>query len=206
VNPRELFSTAKFKALLFDCDGTIAHSMPVHLRAWNQALQPWGAQLSEFDHEKFAGVPTPRIVEILNEANNLTMPVEKMTFEKEQAYLRLMHEVTAVPDVLKTIEAFSGVLPMAVVSGSPRASLVKTLKHLGLLEMFGAVLGCDEYPNGKPAPDGYLLAAQQLGVAPSECLVFEDGALGIQAAQAAAMKWVRVVPAQGGFDLAHSDF
>ena len=206
MNPRELFPSDKFKALLFDCDGTIAHSMPIHLRAWNQALQPWGAILSEEDHDKYAGVPTPRIVEILNEAHSLTMPVEQVTHEKEEAYFRLMPEIKAVPDVFKTIEAFTGVLPMAVVSGSPHNSLVKTLKHLGLLESFGAVLGSDNYPKGKPAPDGYLMAARQLGVAPSQCLVFEDAALGIEAARAAGMKWVRVIPAQGGFDLTHSDF
>jgi HAD superfamily hydrolase (TIGR01509 family) len=206
VSPRELFSTERFKALLFDCDGTIADSMPIHLKAWNQALSHWGAALTQADHDKYAGVPTRRIVELLNQALGLKMPVNEVTRQKEQAYLDLVETVKAVPDVVATIHAFQGVLPMAVVSGSPRESVLKTLEHLKLTRYFLAILGSEDYALGKPAPDGFLGAARKLNVSPQTCLVFEDGELGIQAAIAAQMKFVRVTPERGGFDFDRSDF
>jgi HAD superfamily hydrolase (TIGR01509 family) len=204
VNPRVLFG--RFQALLFDCDGTIANSMPTHLNAWNNILSKYGGTLTAADHDKYAGVPTPRIVELLNESLGLQMPVSSVTREKELAYLDLIHTIQGVPDVIKTIEAFRGIIPMAVVSGSPRHSVVQTLTHLGLINDFQAILGSEDYQLGKPAPDGYANAAKQLRAKPQECVVFEDGELGIQAAIAAGMKWVRVIPDRGGFDLAASDF
>jgi HAD superfamily hydrolase (TIGR01509 family) len=206
MKPVELFSGGKFAALLFDCDGTIAHSMPVHLKAWNQALSAYGAKLTPEDHDRWAGRPTHAIVELLNKEYGHSMPVDEVTEEKEKLYVSTINTVEGVRDVIETIEAFHGKVPMAVVSGSPRASVLKTLAHLGIKDYFAAVLGNEDYGRGKPAPDCFLNAATQLKVPPEKCLVFEDGELGIQAAKAANMRWVRVIPDRGGFDLEHSDF
>ena len=86
---------------------------------------------------------------------------------------------------------------MAVVSGSPRDSVILTLTHLGIFDRFDVILGADDYAHGKPAPDCFLKAAQLLKIEPQECLVFEDADLGIQAAEAAGMKWIRVDPRSG---------
>lgn len=196
----------KFAALLFDCDGTIAHSMPVHLRAWNQALAPYGAKLTHEDHERWAGRPTRTIVELLNQEYGHTMPVDLVTENKEKIYISTINGIEAVRDVRETILKFHGKVPMAVVSGSPRDSVIKTLRHLDLDKYFDAILGNEDYSPGKPAPECYLSAARALGVAPERCLVFEDGELGIQAAIAAHMKWIRVLPERGAFDLARSDY
>jgi beta-phosphoglucomutase-like phosphatase (HAD superfamily) len=136
-----------FRAYLFDCDGTIVDSMPLHYIAWKAALGEWGC---EFDEELFyawGGKPTDVIIS---------------TF--------------------------------AVVSGGRRSSVVRSLTALGLLEKFETIVGADDYTRGKPAPDAFLLAAERLGVAPADCLVFEDTEIGIQAATAAGMASVKVPP------------
>jgi HAD superfamily hydrolase (TIGR01509 family) len=186
-----------YRALLFDCDGTIADSMPLHLRAWNEALNPQGARMTEQLHDEWAGRPTAKIVEMLNEKFGLRMPVEKTVEAKESAYLGLMPSVQAVPEILDVIKEHHGKIPLAVVSGSPRASVIKTLNHLGLFDRFDAVLGAEDYSPGKPSPNCYLEAARRLGVPPEKCLVFEDAELGVMAAQAAKMAYVRVDPRSG---------
>ncbi|MGB6742634.1 MAG: HAD family phosphatase, partial [Terracidiphilus sp.] len=98
----------------------------------------------------------------------------------------------AVPEVLEQIESHYGVIPMGVVSGSSRESVLNSLTTLGLLDRFDTIVGAEDYTRSKPAPDAFLTAAARLGIAPGDCLVFEDTALGIQAATAAGMASVRV--------------
>jgi HAD superfamily hydrolase (TIGR01509 family) len=111
----------------------------------------------------------------------------------------LLHELKPVPEVLEHITARHGQIPFAVVSGSSRDSVVRSLTALHLLDKFDAIVGAEDYANSKPAPDAFLLAAARLGVAPEDCLVFEDTAMGIKAATAAGMASVRVPsPAERG--------
>jgi HAD superfamily hydrolase (TIGR01509 family) len=182
----------KFSAYLFDCDGTIADSMPLHFEAWARALSPWGCPFPVSLFRSWAGLPVPATVERLNEKYGLNMPVAEVTANRERFYAELLPRVKPVPFVLRQIQENYGKLPLAVVSGSPRASVLKTLGCLGLTEKFQAVVGGEDTTRGKPHPDPFLLAARKLGVAPASCLVFEDADLGIQAAQAAGMRWVRV--------------
>lgn len=181
-----------FKAYLFDCDGTIADSMPLHHEAWQEALASYGANFPKHLFYAWAGVPVPRTVEMINEELGFSAPPEAVTEAREAAYLRRLPEVKPVASVLAEMDRMRGKLPMAVVSGSPHASVEKTLTYLGLRDRFQTIVGGDDSPRGKPNPDPFLLAAERLGVAPADCLVFEDGELGIQAAIAAGMRWVRV--------------
>jgi len=204
MDVKKLIDLTKYSAFLLDCDGTIADSMPVHLVAWNRALEKWGARLSNAEHLTWAGRPTRVIVGLLNEEHGWTMDPEIVSHDKEAAYLDLINTVEPIPVVLDVIREFEGRVPFAVVSGSPRDSVMKTLKHLGLSEKFETILGAEDYPKGKPAPDCFLAAARNLAVAPARCLVFEDADLGVDAARAAGMQWVRVSAA--GIDLAGSKF
>ncbi|MEO6829496.1 MAG: HAD family phosphatase, partial [Acidobacteriaceae bacterium] len=79
-----------------------------------------------------------------------------------------------------------------VVSGSPRTSIIKTLKFLGIRDKFAEVIGAEDYERGKPHPEPFLLAAKRLNIPPSRCLVFEDADAGIESAKAAGMSWVKV--------------
>ena len=183
-----------FAAHLFDCDGTIADSMPLHYDSWVEAVSPYGIP---FTHELFyawSGIPTPKTIEMLNEKFGTRMPVEETTQVKEAAYFRALPRIRAIPEVLAEIHRHAGVLPIAVVSGSPRESVILTLRHLGIYELFPVILGAEDYPRGKPAPDPYLRAAELLGVPPNECLVYEDAVLGRESALAAGMQCVWIPP------------
>jgi beta-phosphoglucomutase family hydrolase len=181
-----------FRAYLFDCDGTIADSMPLHYKAWKKALAEYGAAYDEDLFYAWGGKPVRKIIADLNEMQGLNMPVDTLAERKESYYHAQLPELKAIPEVLEHIEAQHGRIPFAVVSGSRRASVVGSLTALGLMDKFDVLVSAEDYKHGKPAPDGFLLAAQRLGVAPEHCLVFEDTELGIQAATAAGMKSVLV--------------
>jgi HAD superfamily hydrolase (TIGR01509 family) len=183
-----------FQAYLFDCDGTIADSMPLHYVAWKRALGDWNC---EFDEELFyswGGKPVRKIVADLNEIHGLKMPVDELAATKESYYHEQLSQLKAIPEVLEHIHAEHGRIPFAVVSGSRRASVVGSLTALNLLEKFDTLVCAEDYKHGKPAPDCFLLGASRLGIAPQDCLVFEDTALGIEAATAAGMASVLVPP------------
>jgi HAD superfamily hydrolase (TIGR01509 family) len=181
-----------FRAYLFDCDGTIAHSMPLHFLAWNKALAQHNCPFPEDLFYAWGGRPVPEIIAQLNHVHGLAMDVEQVSEEKENLYLELLPQLTAIPEVLEEIYRMHGKIPFAVVSGSPRDSVVRTLETLKIANLFEVLVCAGEYPKGKPAPDPFLIAAEKLGIPPSDCLVFEDADLGIQAATAAGMQSIKI--------------
>jgi HAD superfamily hydrolase (TIGR01509 family) len=182
-----------FQAYLFDCDGTIADSMPLHYLAWKQALGEWGCEFSEDLFYSWGGMPVREIISTLNARHGLAMPIDEVAHRKESLYYELLPKLTAVPEVLHEIETAHGHIPFAVVSGSTRESVTRSLRAMGLLEKFDAMVCAGDYSKAKPDPEPFLLAASKLGVAPQHCLVFEDTDMGIQAAKAAGMAWVRIL-------------
>ena len=184
-----------FEAYLFDCDGTIADSMPLHYIAWNQALGEWDCEFDEKLFYSWGGMPTAEIVRLLNQRQGLCMPVETVTRQKEQHFFNLLPQLRAVPEVVEHIEAQHGRIPFAVVSGGVRESVVKSLSSLpSPWTGFDTLVCAGDYRQGKPHPEAFLLAAARLGVAPGSCLVFEDTDMGIQAATAAGMSSVKIPP------------
>jgi len=183
-----------FGAYLFDCDGTIADSMPLHYIAWKKALGEWNCEFDEKLFYAWGGMPISEIISTLNEKHGLSMPVEIVSHRREQFYLELLPQLTVVPEVLEHIEARHGSIPLAVVSGSTRESVTASLASLKLLDRFDTLVCAGDYQKSKPDPEAFLLAAAKLGVEPKACLVFEDTAMGIQAATAAGMASVRIPP------------
>ncbi|MFE2326446.1 HAD family hydrolase [Streptomyces sp. NPDC059385] len=181
-----------FRAYLFDCDGTIADSMPLHYRAWKQALAEWNCSFPEDLFYAWGGRPVADIIASLNESQGLAMPVEAVARRRESLYQELLPRLTAVPGIVPHIEDAHRRIPTAVVSGSTRDSVTASLTVLGLLDKFDVLVCAGEYEKAKPDPDGFLRAAELLGVPAEECLVFEDTDLGIRAATAAGMASVRV--------------
>ncbi|HEY4358191.1 MAG TPA: HAD family phosphatase [Acidobacteriaceae bacterium] len=181
-----------FGAYLFDLDGTIADSMPLHFRSWTQAVEEGGGTFPEDVFYSWGGIPLPRTVEMLNEKFGYHLDPVATAHRKEQLYLALMDEVQPIASVVAQIEAQHGKIPLAVVSGSPRESIVRTLTSLHLLDRFDVLVGAEDYTHGKPDPEPFLVAASRLRVAPADCLVFEDAEAGIRSAEAAGMAWVRV--------------
>jgi HAD superfamily hydrolase (TIGR01509 family) len=181
-----------FKAYLFDCDGTIADSMPLHYKAWKKALGEWNCEFEEELFYAWGGMPVAEIISTLNEKHELSMPVETVARRKEALYFELLPQLKAVPDVLEQIEAGYGKIPFAVVSGSTRESVTASLIALRLLDRFDTMVCAGDYTKSKPEPEAFLLAAARLGVQAEFCLVFEDTDMGIQAATAAGMASVKV--------------
>jgi beta-phosphoglucomutase family hydrolase len=183
-----------FGAYLFDCDGTIVDSMPLHYMAWKKALAEWNCTLEERLFYALGGTPVAEIVALLNEKHGLSMPVEGVSARKESLYMELLPQLKSVAEVVEHIDAQHGRIPFAVVSGSTRDSVMASLSSLKLLEKFDVMVCAGEYKKSKPDPECFLLAAAKLGVAPEACLVFEDTEMGIQAATAARMASVKVPP------------
>jgi beta-phosphoglucomutase-like phosphatase (HAD superfamily) len=183
-----------FGAYLFDCDGTIADSMPLHYLAWKRALSAWKCEFSEELFYAWGGMPIVEIISALNEKHELKMPVGEVSKQKEKLYLEVLPQLKAVPEVVEHIEISYGRIPFAVVSGSTRDSVTASLGTLKLLERFDTLVCAGDYQRSKPHPESFLIAAHRLGVAPASCLVFEDTEMGIQAATAAGMASVKVPP------------
>jgi len=183
-----------FKAYLFDCDGTIADSMPLHYIAWKKALAEWNCDFDEQLFYAWGGMPIAEIIATLNQQRGLRMPVEIVAREKETFFYELLPHLKAVPEVLEHIEAQHGRIPFAVVSGSTKESVTASLMSLNLLDKFDTFVCAGDYQNSKPHPEAFLLAAARLAVPPKDCLVFEDTDLGIQAATAAGMASVKIPP------------
>ncbi|HXM11483.1 MAG TPA: HAD family phosphatase [Terriglobales bacterium] len=181
-----------FEAYLFDCDGTIADSMPLHYVAWSKALAEQGCAFSEDLFYAWGGMSVAEIIFTLNELRGLNMPVANVGKRKEELYFENLPRLQAVPEVLEHIEASYGRIPLAVVSGSTRESVTASLRALHILDKFDTLVCAGDYRKSKPDPEPFLIAARRLGIAPENCLVFEDADMGIQAATAAGMASVKV--------------
>jgi beta-phosphoglucomutase family hydrolase len=180
------------RGLIFDCDGTIADTMPLHYRAWVAALREHGADFPEALFYEMAGIPTARIIELLNERHGWSIPVAEAAEQKEQLYIKLIPEITPIEPVVKLVLAYAGKLPMAVATGGTRAICSKTLSSMNLLQHFQCLVTADDVEHGKPAPDIFLEAARRLGIPPAQCCAFEDADLGVQSASAAGMPVIDV--------------
>jgi beta-phosphoglucomutase family hydrolase len=183
-----------FAAYIFDCDGTLADTMPTHYKAWCAALGEHAREFPEAMFYELGGVPTSRIVEILNERHGYRLPVNETVEQKEAIFLELSNEIAAIEPVVALARKYHGAKPLAVASGGHRRIVMNTLRALGIAGLFDAIVTAEDYRRGKPSPDPFLEAALRLDVPPERCLVFEDTATGIAAATAAGMQSVLVPP------------
>jgi beta-phosphoglucomutase-like phosphatase (HAD superfamily) len=197
------WQTRDFDACIFDCDGTLVDSMPLHFRAWRQAFSSHGARF-DFDWALFtsrAGVGLEETVQELNEQFAELLDPAAVVRDQLANYEALIHQLTVVEPVLAFLDSVTtgGTrrVPVAVASGGTRPHVEASLAAVALDKRFECVLTREDVTHGKPHPEMFLLAAQRLGVAPERCVVFEDGLPGVEAARRANMGWVfveRVVP------------
>ncbi len=183
------------RGLIFDCDGTIADTMPLHYKAWVTALGRHNVDFPEAVFYELAGVPTDKIIEILNDRHGHAMPVQETAVLKDQLFEADISRVLPIKPVVDIAMAYHGKLPLAVASGGFRSIVVRTLESIDLLKLFDAVVAAEDVVHGKPAPDIFLEAARRLGVEPTKCVGFEDGELGLVALRAAGMVAIDVRPA-----------
>ena len=183
------------RGLIFDCDGTLADTMPAHHRAWVAMLQPHGIPFPEDRFYAMGGMPTAQIIRVLAADAGVTVhDVDAMVHTKERLFLQMLDAVQPIVPVVAIANAYRGALPMAVASGGYRDVVGRTLDRLQLRAWFQAMVTAEDTPRHKPEPDVFLEAARQLGVPPAACAVFEDTELGLEAARRAGMLGLDVRP------------
>lgn len=182
-------------ALIFDCDGTLADTMPAHYRAWTWMLDQYGIPFSSQKFYEYAGIPTAHIIEMLAQAaGTVVHDVAAMARQKEQHYAELIGSVTPIRPVLDIAAHYRHHMPVAVASGGEGYVVAQTLAAIGAADWFRVVLGAEDTQRHKPEPDVFLEAARRLEIEPARCVVFEDSDLGLLAAARAGMLGVDVRP------------
>jgi beta-phosphoglucomutase-like phosphatase (HAD superfamily) len=186
---------------IFDCDGTLADSMPLHYQAWSKTLDAILGRPSDFTEELFyrlLGRPTREIVEQLNRDFGYNLQPEQLAHDKEVCFLAMLPQVQPVREVIEVLRHLGPDARIAVASNGPTDTVCQTLRHLGIRhgpgEIVRFVIGADQVNRGKPSPDLFLRAAELLGVPPERCLVLEDAEIGFRAAKAAGMTCLDVRP------------
>jgi beta-phosphoglucomutase family hydrolase len=183
-----------FSGYIFDLDGTLIDTMPLHYRAWDAAMRKAGLQVT-LDEDLFyslGGVPTVRVAELIGQHYGMTVDPQKIFHEKEALFHELQEDAELIKPVADFAREAAKSHPLAIASGGTRDIVKRSLELAGIHSLFKAVVTADDVVHGKPAPDMFLLAARLLGVEPTRCLVFEDAEPGIKAAFAAGMQVVRV--------------
>jgi len=182
-----------FEAFIFDVDGTIADTMPLHYEAWIDALGPWARFFPEEVFYSLGGTKTDRVAEIVRERANAGFDAAEIVHKKETYFLHHLGDAIPIQPVIDVIAEWRGKIPMAVASGGFRRVVEETLRGVGLDGYFEVLVAAEDVVHGKPDPEPFLKAAEMLGVNPAKCLVFEDSPTGIAAAKAAGMAWVEIL-------------
>jgi beta-phosphoglucomutase family hydrolase len=180
------------KGLVFDCDGTLADTMPLHWRAWQVIAKKYKLHFPEDRFYALGGVPSRDILKMLAKEQGVTLDHIQAAHEKENEYLPLMAQVEPIHAVVEIARANHGKIPMAVASGGTQPIIVQVLEHLKIRQLFSAVVTSEMVKNQKPAPDIFLEAARRVGVDPKCCRGYEDTDLGLEAIRAAGMEAVDV--------------
>ena len=180
------------RGIIFDCDGTLADSMPLHWRAWNAVATRYGLNFPQERFYALGGVPSRDIVKMLSVEQGLSLDYLAVAREKEAEYLPLIAQIEPVNVVVAVAREFHGKIPLAVASGGSRKIIEQVLVHLGIRELFDALVTNEDVVNQKPAPDIFLEAARRIEVSPQFCRAYEDTDLGMQAIRAAGMEAVDV--------------
>ncbi|MBF2047004.1 MAG: HAD family phosphatase [Elainella sp. C42_A2020_010] len=191
LDPR-IAPQSPYTALIFDCDGTLAHTLPVHFQVWQAALGKFGAVLAQDWYYERTGLTAAAFAKAFNQTFGHDIDEQKLEAERQQQFARLIHQVQAVPAVAAIAEANYGKVPMAVASNGQKSVVESTIEAIGLRSLFDTIVTLNDVAAGKPEPDLFLLAAERMGVAPSDCIVYEDSNLGLEAAQRAGMRWIDV--------------
>ena len=179
------------KALLFDLDGTLIDSEQFHLRCWNQILADAGIELDMNDWtENYSGVPMPTNAKRLIEKYNLTSSHEELVRKREDVTLTRLQtvDINLMPFAIETLEFFKERgLKIALGTGSARPDVEVIFERNGLGKYFDVTITRTEVNESKPHPESYELCCRKLGLAPDECIAFEDTLNGVKSAKAAKL-------------------
>lgn len=183
----ELDIDPRAKGLIFDLDGTIADTMPIHYIAWKNAAARYGIDFSVELFSRLAGIPLYPTVERLNKLFGKKIDPKEMGDAKELEYEHHMNCIEPIEPVIALIRKYHGQFPMAVGTGGLKRLARKTLEIVGVDQYIDIVVSSEDVTHYKPHPETFLRCAELMGVEPAVCQVFEDGILGIQAAKDGGM-------------------
>ena len=184
--------TMIIKGLIFDCDGTLADTMPLHWRAWRTIAERHRIHFTEDRFYALGGVPSRDILKMLDTEQKLSIDALAVAKEKEMEYVPHIATVEPIHTVVNVARENFGLMPMAVASGGTKSVIDQVLRHLGIRQLFQAVVTSEDVVHQKPAPDIFLEAARRIGVPPQFCRAYEDTDLGMQAIRSAGMEAVDV--------------
>lgn len=195
------FDQTAYEGFIFDCDGTLADTMPLHFQAWSESLERKLGRPSDFTEEmfyRFGGMPARQIIERLNRDYGYGLNVMEFAHEKEMRFVELLPGIGPVQEVVDVLHRLGANAKVAVASGGLTDIVRETLEYIGFKvgpeEAIKHLIGSDQVTHGKPAPDLFLRAAEMLEVDPQRCLVFEDAEPGFLAAKAAGMAYIDIRP------------
>lgn len=193
----------KYKAALFDMDGVILDSEPLHVAAFQTTLQGFGYTLDLDGYEAhFAGRTDEEGFRQYFAFINEEVDISTVMNEKAKQYMALASDqLLPYPGITQIINELSLSVPLALVTGSLRAEVDIALKACGLEDVFSSIVTAEDVTKGKPAPEGYLKAATELGVAAHDCVVVEDSPKGVAAAIAAGIDCIAITTTHSRDDL-----
>lgn len=189
------------KAFIFDMDGVIIDSEPIHFDVDIRTMSYLGAPISQEQLERFVGMTNPEMWAIIKDEYNLTQSVDEIIDYQLSTKLTQLRELDIEPieGIRELIADLSNhQIPMAIASSSPKLFINEVLLKFQLQSYFDFVVSGEEVAQGKPAPDVYLEAARLLDVRPSDCIVLEDSRNGITSAKSAGMKCIGYVNENSG--------
>jgi HAD superfamily hydrolase (TIGR01509 family) len=181
-----------FDGLVFDLDGTLIDSMPIHNKAWIETLAKKGFKTTDEELMTYAGIASVKIVERLNLKYNLELHPQNISDEKEAIFKERFDEVGLAQEVLDLAIKFAKHKKISIVTGGERVTVSMVLKKFKMEEYFPVVICAEDTSDGKDMPAPFLLAAQKMGVDPSSCLFFDDGDAGLNGAKEAGMQVLKV--------------
>ena len=180
--------TERFSAIVFDVDGVLVDSEPLHAWAWREVLTRYGVEAEPGEIDQFIGIPCTVMLKYFQDRVGDRLP-DTAVDEKQVLFDRVMEErltpMEGAPAVVRALHSRG--IPLAAASNSPAPRVRRMLSSIGISTCFSAIAGIDEVSAGKPAPDVYLLACERLGVAPGRCLAVDDSPTGIASAAAAGL-------------------
>ncbi len=197
----------KIAALIFDMDGTLVDSEPLHHQAWRQTLQAHG--VDSFSWEQFMvyiGTSNEKVAADFIASAGLQLEVTELVRRKQSIYLQMIERLQVLPGVRTVLQRFAPCCRLAVASSSHLLELERILAVHRLEQCFTAVVGGDMVTRKKPEPDIYLETCRLLALPPDRCVAFEDSTAGVLAASRAGLKVIAVPNSWAGhLDLSAAD-
>ena len=182
-----------YKAFLYDCDGTLADNMGAHKEAFVKTALEFAIQLDDAIIDELAGWPTIVIANEIIKRYGVHFDPETFARRKSTVFVEeYINKTLPIYFVVEHLKRSADGVKIGVVSGGSRSTVSKTLQLIDVCQHVDVLVCAGDTTRGKPYPDPFIRAAELLHVSPQECLVFEDGDAGVQAAREAGMKWIRV--------------